>query len=127
MAQKTLGTAHVHGTRSTIANLTIISEDLEKGYEVDQKTQGSSGATVEKRRENEMVTGTITGYCTVASFAGISRDLIITLSGFEDADLNKSYTIEKVGNAYKAGDKMQVTLTLEHLESLSADYIVGWA
>lgn len=119
MPDVAIGSAHLFGTEATgVSNMTLISVDLEKDFEINQKTPGSDGKTIEKRMDGKMITGTITGYIR-DGFANYAPGAVITLADLSDSDLNDEYTIEKVGQARKAGEKIQVTLTIEHLDSLT--------
>lgn len=111
MPTVTKGTAHLHGVAATVANATISEINLEDGYGLDQKTPDESGVTIENRLDDEVITGSITVFAQTG-FTAAKGD-IITLANLVPATFNKTYLIKSVGAAFRAGDKVQMTLNLE--------------
>ncbi|MDQ8206223.1 hypothetical protein QEH52_01785 [Coraliomargarita sp. SDUM461003] len=118
MAEKQYGTAHIFGIDANVTNLTITAVDLEKNFNLDQKTTDQLGVTIENRMDDRMITGTITAFVKSGYTFPAQGDLI-TLADMKDSDHDKQYCIKRVGGAEKAGDKYVLTLTLEWHEGIT--------
>jgi hypothetical protein len=117
MAADTYGTAHLHGIDTVISNMTITSIDLEKGFAVNQKTAGQDGRPIEHRLDGKTITGSITGFIRTG-FTNWVQGAVITLADLEDTALNDDYVIVSVGEAHKAGEKIEITINIENDEAI---------
>lgn len=117
MAAETHGTAHLHGIGATISNATILEVNLDKGFSLDQKTQNESGVTIENRLDDKTITGSIR-LLIRSGFSHYAQGAVLTLSGLDDTALNVDYVIKSVGAAYRAGEKIEVTVTVENHEGI---------
>lgn len=117
MAEKIFGTAHLHGIGATLSNATISEVNLEKSFALDQKTPDEAGVTIENRMDDRLISGSVTLFIK-EGFTHYQQGAALELAGLDDADLNDYYAIKNVGEAYRAGDKIQVTVTLENHESI---------
>lgn len=118
MPEVTKGTAHIFGIGASITNLTLTEVNLEPGFALDQKTPDQNGVTIENRMDDRTITGSISGYMQ-AGYTIPKQGDVITLDGLTDTDLNTSYVIKSKPQAYRAGEKVQLTLNLESHEGIN--------
>lgn len=117
MADTTYGTAHLHGIGATISNATILEVNLDKGFSLDQKTQDESGVTIENRMDDKTITGSVR-LLIRSGFTHYVQGAVLTLAGLNDTALNTDYAIKSVGEAYRSGEKIEVTVNLESHEGI---------
>jgi hypothetical protein len=90
----------------------IVNHNLEKGYDLALTETDTQGRVDLKRWDGKNITGTIEFEINAASPVFPRQGSLINVSGFEDIDLNKKYTVSRVGNSYPKGAFVAITLTV---------------
>jgi hypothetical protein len=115
MAAVVKGTAHVYGITGTVANVTVQSYTISRGFERDDKVEDAAGLTITHRLDGRRNEISIEGVLQSASFAisigdrlqfagnEIAFDGVVTR--IEDRGQNKGFSL--------------VSITAEQYESIS--------
>lgn len=91
----------------------VVNPNIEKGFDLALTDTDTQGRLDLKRWDGKNLTGTIELELNAASPVFPRQGSLIALTGFEDIDLNRTYSVSRVGNSYPKGAFVSITLTVE--------------
>ena len=111
MAIITHGTAHVFGIEGTITDATVQSMNLTSDHQLKTNTLDEQGREIERRRDDETQTGSI----TLRIQTGYTLPTVGSIIAYDSVN----YEVDTVDRAETNGDYVAVTLSIKTSEYIT--------